>query len=113
MGDWGGGEPSGIEANVKQWLEDAEERFGEPIEAIVCLGEGEGGKGILPRDEGLAKLDRTIDAGHGTINSEPMYAWSASRVFFIHEYDGQLRLAWLPRNPATDAPEFGGYKNEV
>lgn len=108
MGTWDSDVSSGIQGNVREWLEEAESRFGEQIEAIVCSNNA-----VLSRDEGLAKLDRTIHADHGSIDSPPMYAWSASRVFFIHEYDGQLRLAWLPRNPATDAPEFGGYKSEV
>lgn len=109
MGAWEIGEPNVSLANVRDWLEGAECRFGEQIEAIVC-GDG---SAILSRDEGLTKLNQEIDAGHGSIDGQPMYAWSASRVFFIHEYDGELSLAWLPRNPATDAPEFSGYKNEV
>lgn len=107
MGTWDSDVSSGIQGNVREWLEEAESRFREPIEAIVC-----GKDVVLSRDEGLAKMDRVIDAGHGAIDSEPMYAWSASRVFFIHEYDGQLKLAWLPREPAPCQPEFGGVKEE-
>ncbi len=37
-----------------------------------------------------------------------MYAWTASRVFLIHEYDGATGDAWVPRNPIAIKPEFGG-----
>lgn len=108
MASWGTDETSGNVGNVREWLEEAESRFGEQIEAIVCGDDS----AILMRDAGLARLDQAIDAGHGAIDSEPMYAWSASRVFFIHEYDGLLKLAWLPREPAPCQPEFGGVKEE-
>lgn len=107
-------------ANIRKWLEEAEGRYGERIEAIVV------GKHyddeykeeerrpehqrdvVLSRDDGLALLDDEYDNGFGGAHCFPMYAWTASRVFFIHEYDGATGMNYAPRNPGSIKTEFGG-----
>jgi hypothetical protein len=105
-------------ANIKIWLEEAETYFGEAVEAIV-VGKHDDRQYdnepplpdeniILSRQVGLAKLDVEYDNSYGAADCFPMYAWTASRVFFIHEYDGSTRLCWAPRHPVAIEPEFGG-----
>ena len=105
-------------ANIKVWLEEAEKRYGEMIEAIV-VGQHdnvpwpkpnlEADEGVvLSREVGLAKLDQEYNNGYGGAGCYPMYAWTKSRVFFIGEYDGSTGLSHLPRNPIDCEPHFSG-----
>lgn len=104
-------------ANLKEWLLGAEDEFGKSIEAIV-VGKHDN-KGyrepamadeniVLSRDAGLAKVDQEFDNGYGGADCFPLYAWTASRVFFVAEYDGATGLNWAPRNPMAITPEFSG-----
>jgi hypothetical protein len=102
-------------SNLKTWLEEVEERFGELIEAIVVgkhydnYGESREDENIiLSREAGLKKLDGEFDDGFGGADCYPFVAWTASRVFFVQEYDGATNLAWVPRNPIAVTPEFSG-----
>jgi len=104
-------------ANIREWLESAEAKWGEPIEAMVVGkhyragwdADPEGGENIvLTREAGLAKVDQEYDNGYGGAGCYPIWAWTASRVLFIHEYDGVTELSWVPRNPVAGEPEFGG-----
>lgn len=102
-------------ANIRKWLEDAERHYGEQIEAVV-VGKhyrnygpnGEDEFVLLPRDTGLAKLDEEFNDGFGGADCYPMYAWTASSVWFIHEYYGATSLNCVPRNPMACEPEYGG-----
>jgi hypothetical protein len=105
-------------ANIRKWLEKVEAEFGEPIEAMVVgqhynLRWKDGAARddenvILTRDAGLAKVDQEFDNGYGGADCFPCYAWTASRVFLIHEYDGATGPVWVPRNPMPLQPDFGG-----
>lgn len=103
--------------NIRHWLEAAEVQFEEPIEAIVVGQHDRVRWGtepqadeniILSREAGLLKLDQDYHDGYGSADCYPMYAWSASRVFFIGEYDGSTFLGHVPRNPVAQPPVFGG-----
>src|SRR5438046_937110 len=101
-------------ANLKTWLEAAEKRFDEPILSMVV------GKHydrtheaplqdeniILTREAGLAKIDQEFDEGYGGADCYPLFAWTRSRIFFIHEYDGAVSLHWVPRFPTEGEPDF-------
>ena len=109
--------------NIAAWLREYETQHGEVIEAI-CIGQhdddrwsldGEfndrtGGRidRVRSRDEGLSILDVEYDSGFGGADCFPMYAWSASWVYFIDEYDGATGVNYIPRNPIDCAPCFGG-----
>ncbi len=103
--------------NIKTWLVEAQEKYGEPIEAIV-VGQHDSTKWesdekpdeniVLPVELALAKLDQEYDNGFGGADCYPMYAWTKSRVFFIGEYDGATGLSFVPRNPSNVKPEFSG-----
>lgn len=104
-------------ANIKNELLEAEEFYGEQIEAIVVgkhynhgwgVPAGKDENVILSREDGLAKLDLDYDDGFGGADCYPMWAWTASRVFFMHEYDGATGINYVPRYPVASVPEFGG-----
>jgi hypothetical protein len=103
-------------ANIRKWLEDVEKTSGEPIEAIVA------GKPwqfhakpthdeniVLSRDTGLAKLDQEFDNGLGGAVCYFMYAWTATRVYFISTFDGSSWLMSVPRHPIDCNPGFEDY----
>jgi hypothetical protein len=107
-------------ANLRKWLEDAEVTYGEKIDAIV-VGKHERASYSVPpmadenivlsREDGLAKVDQEFDNirnKHRVAECFPIYAWAKSRVFFVHEYDGEKGLSWVPRHPIQIEPEFSG-----
>jgi hypothetical protein len=105
--------------NIATWLRKFESEFGELIEAVVVGVHDNRRYGadsaplpdenvILSRAAGLAKLDQDHDDGYGGADCFPMYAWTASRVAFIGEYDGATSLSWVPRHPIACAPGFSG-----
>ncbi len=109
------------DANLRVWLEEAESRFRQRIEAIVvgvhasrlATAAPEPDENVvLTREQGLAKLDADFASGHGVLDCFPVYAWTKSWVFFVHEYDGATKLAWVPRNPVACTPKFSGDKSE-
>jgi hypothetical protein len=96
-------------ANLKTELEEAETFYGEQIEAMV-VGKLEeypypdaqpDENVLLSREAGLAKVDREYDDGFGGADCHSLYAWTASRIFFVFEYDGATSLHWLPRHPTA------------
>lgn len=113
-------------ANIKQWLETAIVKYGEPLEAVVVgrhynrRYDDDYNDALPLNDENvilapsiaLAKLDEDFDAGFGGADCFPIYAWTASRVFWIAEYDGATSLVWCPRNPTPIKPEFSGQDAE-
>ncbi len=104
-------------ANIRSWLENAVAEFGEPLEAVVVgqhynVKYDEGPRPdenvILPPDVALKKLDQEFDDGFGGADCFPIFAWTKSWVFFIHEYDGATSLNRVPRHPINIKPKFGG-----
>ena len=107
----------GKRANIRNWLEDAEGKYGEPIEAIVvgkhydapyseALAADEGV--VLSRDTGLMKVDAAFDNGFGGADCFSVTAWTKHRVLFVHEHEGATRLHCVPRNPCAHIPAFDG-----
>ncbi len=114
--------PSAMEesemANIRDWLLEATAENGETIEAIVVgkhdsvrWSEGEPNaleNVVLTPEQGLALLDQEYDNGYGGADCRPMYAWTATRIYLIGEYDGATGPYWVPRNPIACEPGFGG-----
>jgi hypothetical protein len=104
--------------NIARWLQEAVEKYGEPLESVVVGIHDDLEFGtdpalpdeniVLAPDVALAKLNVEYSAGYGGAECFPVYAWTKSRVFFIHEYDGSTSLNWVPRHPVPCEPEFGG-----
>lgn len=108
-------------ANLKSWILEAS--ADEPIEAVV-IGQmgwgddynsedvpryGEQPKGIvLSWDEAELWVDYDFDDGHGAPGCNAIWAWTASRVIFISQYDGSTRVEWVPRSPVVGEPEMPG-----
>lgn len=106
-------------ANIREWLEEAEKFHGEQIEAVVVGVHDDRKFGsddqprkdehvVLRREAGLAKVDEEYDNGYGGADCYPVFAWTASRVFFVTEYDGATGIAYVPRNPIACEPMFDG-----
>jgi len=103
-------------ANLKIWLEQAENDFGEFIEAMI-VGQHDFARWdsrpsidenvLLAREDGLAKVDKEYYC-HGDPGCFPLFAWTKSRVFFLSEHDGSTELVWVPRAPVDIAPTFCG-----
>lgn len=104
-------------ANLKEWLEEAESFYGERVEAMVVGAHYDRSYDdkalpdehiVLSREDGLSKIDEEFDNGYGGADCFPFYAWTKTRVFFVHEYDGATGLNWAPRSPMAVQPSFGG-----
>lgn len=99
-------------ANIKQWLVDFEKQNNELIEAIVVGIHYSNTHGsvdeniILPRDEGLKKLDYEFNNSYGGADCHPITVWTDKTVIYIHEYDGSTELSSRPRNPTNHKPSF-------
>ena len=103
--------------NLKTALLAAVEKTGETIEAIVVGPDDEHDwdqtrsnqdreNRVLSVEEGLALLDKDYNNGYGGADCRPFYAWTQSRVYLVHEYDGATGLGWVPRHPVDCNPLF-------
>jgi hypothetical protein len=94
----------------------------EPIEAVLIGGFGWGDEDadgtravgaenigrLLTADEAAPLLNYEYDNGFGGADCHEVFAWTASRVILVHEYDGATGLRWVPRNPAVTPVSMGG-----
>lgn len=95
---------------------------GEPIEAVVI---GDMGWTVYGKDERHAPalahkgelltwdvarplLDYVYDDGFGAPDCNAVYAWTATRVIYVVQYDGSTGIHWLPRNPTPTIPQMPG-----
>ena len=44
-------------------------------------------------------LDYEYDRGYGSMDCHNIVAWTATKVIYIHEYDGSTTVVYLDRNP--------------
>ena len=97
-------------------LERAMETYGEQVEQVV-LGRRDGlyeESDRAPIGEPLdwltarEWLNRSYNDSYGSTDCRPFFAYTASWVFFVHEYDGSTEVKALPRNPMRIAAEFDG-----
>ena len=105
--------------NNKNFLADIEEAAnGEPIEFVV-IGEFSGYDGEtrdvvpqdkrnvpVPWDEARAWFDYIYYDGLGGADCHAIYAYTATRLLAVHEYDGSTRVGSLPRNPTAEGPRM-------
>ena len=85
----------------------------EPIEAVVIGRRGNGwfdepqeAQPVLSWGEARERLDYEYDDGFGGAECHAIYAWTPTRVLFVHEYDGSTTVVSVPRNPAASKPVF-------
>lgn len=55
-----------------------------------------------------AILDYEPYDASGGMDLHPVYAWTATLVLFVHEYDGGISVRSVPRHPIPCRPGFGG-----
>lgn len=68
---------------------------------------------VLTWDEAQELLDYLYHAGFGSPDCHAIYAWTATHVLFVENYDGSTRVSSVPKHPTIelrdDEPEmFGG-----
>jgi len=102
------------EANLVKWLEKA---VGDEMIEGVVIGESRSyekrsepplGR-LLTWADAKPHLDYQFDDGFGGADCHPITAWTATRVFFVHEYDGATSIAWVPRHPVEHVPTYSGW----
>jgi hypothetical protein len=106
-------------SNFAQDIEEA--TGGEAIEGIV-IGEmgwsdyNEEGR-LIPKDkknvvlqwsEARPLLDYEYSTGYGAPECHAIYAYTATRVIYVYQYDGATGVVWLPRNPIDGPVEMPG-----
>jgi hypothetical protein len=95
---------------------------GEAVEAIVFGefgwggGYGEPAPQPVPKDKQgiIMSLEEarpmmqswSFRGGFGAPDCYAVYAWTSSRVIWVHEYDGATRLSSAPRSPTICKPEM-------
>jgi len=107
-------------ANLRAWIVDA--AGDEEIESVVIgqMGWGEYKsesvpnyndipKGrAMPWEEAMKWLDYEFDDGVGAPRCQAVYAWTATKVIAIGQYDGSTFWYTIPRNPTDIMPEMAG-----
>lgn len=91
----------------------------ESIETVVIGGRGfswhedddaqvpASKKGIvLSWAEARPLLDYSYDTGYGGADCHAVYAYTATLIIWIHEYDGSTHPCSAPRNPGPCKPEL-------
>ena len=107
-------------ANLKQWILDVADK--EEIEGIVIgeMGWGDYNKENVPNYNEIPKgqlltwkeakhwLDYEFDSGFGAPGCNAIYAWTATKVIAICQYDGATNPYSIPRHPINVIPEMEG-----
>lgn len=101
---------------MSTFADDIEEAVGqEVIEAIVVYSDTWDDSPINERspdarygvavgwDEAKPWLSYDFDRGYGGQDCHNVHIWTATRVFYVEEYDGATGLASVPRNPPVPA----------
>ena len=98
--------------NIAKWIEKI--AGDEAIEAVVI---GEHDRGARPDDpinrvitwkEARPILDYDFESNYGSAGCHPVFAWTATKIITIHEYDGETGPTWYPRHPVDVRPYFDG-----
>ena len=107
-------------STLKEWIEKCAD--GEPVLGVVIgqMGWGDYGSEMVPGykeqprnrlltwEAALPHLSYEFDNGYGAPGCNAIYAWTASRVIAISQYDGATAPFWIPRNPQDCVPEMPG-----
>lgn len=46
-------------------------------------------------------LNEPFDTGYGSQDVPSFYAWSRTQVYYVHEYNGSVSFASVPRSPSA------------
>lgn len=100
------------------WAEILEVAGDEAIEAVV-IGDADWGRDdsnravpadrkfiVITPDEAAQLLTYEHDDGFGWPDCHAVYAWTATRVLFVSEYDGSTTIDDMPRNPGPCTPRM-------
>lgn len=103
--------PEAIEGIVIGWygghgpwgIEDDYEEGGSDLKLPAAL-HGQ----LLTWADARPYLGYRWSRGFGGAECHPVYVWTATKVIFVHEYDGSTALVWVPRNPIAVSPGLSG-----
>lgn len=63
---------------------------------------------VLPWTEAREYLSVEFNSGYGGADCYPVFAWTATKILTVLEYDGATFPAVYPRNPTDCVPGFTG-----
>lgn len=63
---------------------------------------------VLSWEDAAPLLNYRYDDGFGGRDCHPVWAWTPTRVLFVHEYDGATSVSWVPRHPQEGWPPMSG-----
>jgi len=61
---------------------------------------------ILTWEEAAPLLDYNYDDGFGSMDCHDVEIYTATNVYYIHEYDGSTPIRSVPRNPTAHKQEI-------
>jgi hypothetical protein len=99
------------EDTLYAWLKAAAQ--GEPIEAVVIGTAGydsnvskEFRNRLLTWKEAKKLLTYGFYSGFGSAGCDAVYAWTPTKILFVHQYDGATTLKAVPRHPGVCEPDY-------
>jgi hypothetical protein len=108
--------------NIAKWIKEISD--GEDIEAVV-IGKHDRNSlrdeypfnaapigVVLSWEDAEPFLSYEYDSGIGGEDCHPVFAWTATKIITITEYDGATGPAWFPRHPIAISPGFDGAAEE-
>ena len=107
-------------SNIATWIERIAD--GETIEAAVvgvhdkmswdAVPDHPVGRVMTWADARII-LDYEYDSGYGSADCHPVFAWTATKVITVTEYDGATGPTWFPRHPVDITPGFDGVEIDL
>lgn len=73
-------------------------KYGEPDKRDV--GVKEVLNKLLTPEQAKPLLNYSYYTGYGSMDCHDIEFWTATRVFYIHEYDGSTKIQSVERNPS-------------
>lgn len=73
---------------------------GDCLDARFIPGDARRGE-VLTWAEAAPLLGYKYDTDYGAQDCPELFVWTASRVIYVHEYDGATSMRSVPRNPGT------------
>ena len=100
-------------ATMREWFSDFTDRHGPVLAVVVGQGWDDDGWPDVARNEVLHPpfpddfLDHPFSDDVGFAGCPPVFAWSESHVFAVHEeYDGATLWMAVPRDPVNCQPSM-------
>ena len=84
---------------------DDDDPYGEDrIERGAPVKRGE----LLDWSAARPMLDYDYSSGYGAPECDAIWAWTATRILFVSQYDGSTSIHSMPRHPVAGEPSMPG-----